>query len=381
MGKKKTNEEFLEELKAKRSNDWKEYEFLGKYKSAHAKIRARHICGYTWAISPHSFLRGNGCPECSKKRVAKIRSKSNEAFLREIKTKRPSDWMEYEILEKYQGGHTKIKVRHCKCNRIYGITPNHFLQRVRCPYCSGRMKKSDKQFKKEVYKLVGGDYTVLNNYVNNKIKIKIRHEKCQNVWDVNPLHFIQGSRCPFCSGLMRKTNDQFQQEVKDLEGDNYTFLDTYINDSIKIKVRHNNCGHIYKVKPNSFLNGNRCPKCSKRNSHGSQMIHSYLMEYNIQYTVEQSFDDLKSDYGRKLRFDFSILKNNKLILLIEFDGRQHFEIIDQWGGEEEFFRRRLNDRAKNEYCKKNNIPLLRIKYTEKDKIEEILSTFLKDLMF
>lgn len=377
----KTNEEFLKEIKEKRSNDWTEYKFLEKYKGAHTKLGARHICGYMWDISPHSFLRGNGCPKCNKKKAAKMRTKTNEEFLKEIKEKRPNDWTEYEILEKYQGGHTKIKVKHYKCNKIYNITPTHFLQRVRCPYCSGRMKKSDEEFKKEIYKLVGDDYTALSNYVSNKTKIKMRHEKCQNIWDVNPLHFIQGSRCPLCNGLMKKTNDQFHQEVKALEGANYAFLDTYINDSIKIKVRHNNCGHIYKVKPNSFLNGNRCPKCSKRNSRGSQMIHKYLIEHNIQYTVEQSFDDLKSDHGRKLRFDFSILKNDKIILLIEFDGKQHFEIIDPWGGEEEFLRRCLNDQLKNKYCKKNDIPLLRIKYTEKDKIEEILSSFLKNLSF
>lgn len=61
--------------------------------------------------------------------------------------------------------------------------------------------------------------------------------------------------------------------------------------------------------------------------------------------------------------------------------KQHFEIIDPWGGEEEFLRRCLNDQLKNKYCKKNDIPLLRIKYTEKDKIEEILSSFLKNLSF
>lgn len=79
---------------------------------------------------------------------------------------------------------------------------------------------------------------------------------------------------------------------------------------------------------------------------------------------EYSFSDLKNK--RVLRFDFAIIDNNKVIRLIEFDGIQHFE-------EQSFFTHDLestqkNDRIKNEYCKSNNIPLVRIPYWERDKI-------------
>lgn len=59
----------------------------------------------------------------------------------------------------------------------------------------------------------------------------------------------------------RKTNEEFQQEIKDMVGDEYTFLDTYVNTSTKIKVKHNICGNTYKVTPNHFLRGSRCPYC------------------------------------------------------------------------------------------------------------------------
>lgn len=29
----------------------------------------------------------------------------------------------------------------------------------------------------------------------------------------------------------------------------------------KIKIKHNKCNHIYEVVPSSFLSGRRCPKC------------------------------------------------------------------------------------------------------------------------
>ena len=58
---------------------------------------------------------------------------------------------------------------------------------------------------------------------------------------------------------------------------------------------------------------------------------------------------------------------------IEYDGIQHYEVV-------EFFRQNLDDikyhdALKCQYCKDNNIPLLRIKYNEKcifDKIKNEL---------
>ena len=40
--------------------------------------------------------------------------------------------------------------------------------------------------------------------------------------------------------------------------------------------------------------------------------------------------------NKNLRFDFAIFDENKLQYFIEFDGRQHFEPIDFFGGEEYF---------------------------------------------
>lgn len=58
---------------------------------------------------------------------------------------------------------------------------------------------------------------------------------------------------------MKKSNDQFLLEIKNIVGDEYTFLEEYKNCDTKIKVRHNICGHEYKVTPNKFFNNRRCP--------------------------------------------------------------------------------------------------------------------------
>lgn len=70
-----------------------------------------------------------------------------------------------------------------------------------------------------------------------------------------------------------------------------------------------------------------------------------------------------------MRFDFAVFKDNgELSHLIEYDGQQHFEPVSYFGGQKRFEDQIKKDKLKNEYCTKNNIKLIRIKYDEFDKI-------------
>ena len=61
-------------------------------------------------------------------------------------------------------------------------------------------------------------------------------------------------------------------------------------------------------------------------------------------------------------------------MCIEFDGSQHYIPKELWGGQKSLDYIQKNDKIKNEYCKNNNIHLLRIKYNEN--IEEKLKEYL-----
>lgn len=103
-----------------------------------------------------------------------------------------------------------------------------------------------------------------------------------------------------------------------------------------------------------------------KTSIGEENIENILIKNNIPYQTQVTFNDLKNI--KPLRFDFGIYdKNtNQLIRLIEFDGIQHFEPQDYFTHSLEETQK--SDKIKNEYAKKNNIPLIRIPYTERDKI-------------
>lgn len=125
------------------------------------------------------------------------------------------------------------------------------------------------------------------------------------------------------------------------------------------------CGKQKEIASNHLKSGSVQSCGCIKTSIGEMNIENILIKENIEYATQYSFDDLRNI--NLLRFDFAIFnKEHKLERLIEFDGIQHYE-------EQAYFthtleENKINDRIKNEYCKKNNIPLVRIPYWERDNI-------------
>ncbi|MDN6718822.1 MAG: hypothetical protein L0L51_09540, partial [Lactococcus lactis] len=111
---------------------------------------------------------------------------------------------------------------------------------------------------------------------------------------------------------------------------------------------------------------------------GEKTISDILNSLNIKYTNQKRFSECK--YRQTLPFDFYAYNENSK-LLIEFDGIQHFKSIDFFGGAEALKDTKLRDQIKNNFALSNNIPLLRIPYTEQDNIKQILTNKLKELNF
>ena len=102
-------------------------------------------------------------------------------------------------------------------------------------------------------------------------------------------------------------------------------------------------------------------------SKGEEKISSLLKSAHIPYEKEYTFPDLTFKKSL-LRFDFAILSCGRPIKLIEFDGEQHFKHIAKFGTYSDFKHMQENDRRKNSYCIRNNIPLIRIPYWDLNKL-------------
>lgn len=120
------------------------------------------------------------------------------------------------------------------------------------------------------------------------------------------------------------------------------------------------CGNLFIALPAKVNNGHITSCGCRIQSAGEEYIENLLKNMYLDYIPQYTFDDCKDI--NLLRFDFAILKNNQLLGLIEFDGKQHFEPVDFFGGQKGFEDTVRRDNIKNSYCKVNNIPLLRLPY-------------------
>lgn len=285
----------------------------------------------------------------------------------------------------YEGCDKKLLIE-CYCGNKFETTYTKFKGRNQrqCKECGeeiriAKLTKTDDEFRKQTYELVGYEYEFLEPYVGADINILCQHNECNYKWKVRPSHFLGGTRCPKCAGCNLKTDDEFRKQVYDLVGDEYIFLEKYINRATKLQCLHTVCNNIWGITPQNFLNVNvRCPLCNS--SKGEQEIRKHLQCNNgISFKHEYSFDDLLGVGGELLRFDFAIFdKDINLLFLVEYDGEHHYRPIDFKGrgekyAEEEFKTIQIHDKYKNNYCIKNSISLLRIPYTNFDDIEGILN--------
>lgn len=104
-------------------------------------------------------------------------------------------------------------------------------------------------------------------------------------------------------------------------------------------------------------------------SRGEIKIHEILQQAGLNFQEEFSFPDLVSSSGRELRFDFAVFDDEgDLMFLLEYQGIQHYVPKSKFGGYEGLRKQSYNDMLKREYCKKHNLILIAIPYTDELKI-------------
>ena len=132
------------------------------------------------------------------------------------------------------------------------------------------------------------------------------------------------------------------------------------------------CGNICEVQ-GQYLRSGDTKSCGCLISYGEAKINQILQQENINYKTQYTFQDLCSNHGYLLRFDFAIFDNdNKLLCLLEYQGQQHF--YNTSFGQQQ---RENTDLLKKEYCKSHNLTLLEINYY--DNLEQKLMDILRSL--
>lgn len=155
---------------------------------------------------------------------------------------------------------------------------------------------------------------------------------------------------------------------------------TYIND-IKCKI------HDYVFAKNGIRaskhnkGGSGCPKCNGSESIGEDRLNGILINIFGKENVnrqEKDISGLTFKNNTPLRFDRYVKIGDKEIYF-EFDGIQHFYFTEYFQKNiVAFYESVARDIVKNNYCKQNNIKLIRIGYIDSNNMEDEIKIALEN---
>lgn len=364
--KKKTHEEYVEELNVKNPT----VEVIGKYVGSRMKIKHKCLianCGYEWTATPHDLLAGSGCPKCA----GNIK-RTHDEFINDMLHINPN----IEIISHYVNSVSKIKCRCLVdgCGHIWEARASHLLHGHGCPKCAHKILGKSKTLSNDEFikKIHDSDKKIelLSPYINATTKIKYRCLKDGYIGYALP-HNLLKDNCPRCSKSERYSTIDFKNKILSMNPD-ILVIGKYINSTTKVECLCLRDGHKWMAEPRLLLKGSGCPQCYE--TQGEQRIRLWLERHKIAFDFQKRVEGCRDI--RTLPFDFFLPEHT---LIIEYHGRQHYEAVDFSGSGKESATKQLDitqrhDAIKRQYCLDNNIELLEIPYWEN--VENTLNNFL-----
>jgi hypothetical protein len=347
---KKCNIEQLQEFAKSKGGEFLDSDYV----NAHAKYKWKCKEGHIWLANWNNIKTGKWCPTCGGRPEQHIED------LQKFAEGKGGNCLSI----KYVNHKTKYTWR-CNKGHIWEAVWNNIHNSNQwCPYCSGRL---------------GNNILTLQRYAETKngkcLSLNYTYGKNKYLWECSKGHqwkatwnnINTGYWCPKCAGKERHTIEILQEFAKSKEGN---LLSTeYINAKTKYQWRCKK-GHIWKSQWGHMKNQNHwCPDCLFKN----------------EAEVRKIFEDLFGVKFNKTKPTFLKLKkyssleldgyNERLKLAFEYDGEFHYKPHPK--DRDNYSRRIELDKLKDELCAKNNVTLIRIPYTVKNKKKFIINKLIE----
>lgn len=364
MSRRLTTKEFIEKVKLK-WNDKYDYSRVVYENDITPVIIICHIHGLFYQ-TPNVHYR-SGCPSCGVERGSNNR-KNNLDLVIDRFIKKHGDKYDYSSVI-YNKMIDKVKIK-CRLHDTYFLqSPEKHLTSKNggCPKCVsiGKGIMSNDIFIEKSKNIHGDKYDYSKvNYIRSNKNITLVC-KIHGDFELTPNSNLRGVGCQKCSGNYRYKIDELLEIYNGKYKDYVYDFSNYVNIKSKILVR---CPiHSYfETSAELLLKGYGCSACGKK-SIGEDFISKYLNNNGIEYLKQKSFDGCV--YKNKMQFDFYL---PEFKTCIEYDGKQHFEPVEYFGGLDAFNKQIIKDSIKSQFCFNNNIKLIRIPYYHFDIIEKIL---------
>lgn len=289
-----------------------------------------------------------------------------------------NDTFEVSVFDLMRGSKTKVEVICDYCGDHFEteynvlINGRKHLKKDCCHKCSGKKSSEISKSKRANHYIALASsacqkkgYTLLttiDEYTDVKMTAKYYcpiHGEQSSILE----NIINGHRCKQCSyfdrgRLLSKSVDSVLSEIS-RSGSSILLNPNEYRDSLKRNLRFRcSCGREFVTSFTNYTKAGktRCSTCTQKDSVAEKRIMDFLDECKIDYQREKRFKDCRDI--KPLPFDFHLLEQN---LIIEYDGMHHYFPVR---GEDAYKKTKIHDKIKDEYCKENNIDLLRIPYWE-----------------
>jgi len=256
----------------------------------------------------------------------------------------------------------------CPIHGEFEQKANDHLRGCGCFKCIKTYKLNTEKFILKAKSIHGDKYDYSKvEYINSQRNVIIICP-IHGEFEQTPARHLFGQGCSSCYGNKKLTTEQFIEKSNIIHNNKYDYSEViYKNYRTKIIIICPVHGK-FKQFAGDHLWGSGCTKCN--NSKLEEKVKSFLINKNIKFINHYyGFSWLKNK--NKLELDFYLPDYN---IGIECQGRQHFEPVEQFGGQSAFDYLKENDEIKKRLCSKHNLPLYYINHN--DNIESKLMEFL-----
>ncbi len=269
----------------------------------------------------------------------------------------------------------------CKKHGEFEQTPSHHLQGEQCPICAKeealeqKRIKAHQKFIRDAKQIFGDkfDYSKVV-YINQKTPVEIICP-IHGSFFIKPDNFLRNNStnrygCQKCAKNHRYTLEEWKDVAHKVHKNKYNYdnIKEYTNAHQIIPIICPKHG-LFMQEANSHLRGCGCPHCNMRKSQ-SELYFKLQDDLNLQLEF-----DYKTPWSGRQMLDIYSKDYN---FAIEFNGLQHYEPIEYFGGESKFLNIQRLDGEKRIKCAENGCKLFEVRYnyTRQD-YDELLSEIWK----
>ena len=189
---------------------------------------------------------------------------------------------------------TKVCIT-CPNHGDFFITPNNFLQGHKCPTCSGQQRITQEVFIFRSTEIHNGRYDY------SKVKFEGANKEVCIICPVHGEFFqiakyhLQGNGCPHCYATPKSTTEEFINKATKIYGNKYDYSKVeYKGNKDKVCIICPEHGEWWTT-PNNFLRGHSCPGCFGTPKH----------------TTEEFIKKARAVHGNKYDYSKVEYKGNK----------------------------------------------------------------------